>query len=375
MTSFSFQEYLSALLSIPSSDIVIEQLSGGLTNLTSRATFNNKQKGICFPGSSTPLRSAIVKYAPPYIASIGPSQALSTKRQVVEANALRMLSDPQGVFPGSPSTRSHHPHIRIPELLFHDETNSVLIMSDLGRIPTLSEFLDTAIPGSSTSPVWLGEFLADLHCQTLGLPDERFRPFDNPESAGTIEGLVGTLPRKLLRGYDVADADVLGGRVEEDMATQRGLEERCFGMVDLWPGSILVGDEFVGLVDWEYAGKSSPGSELGMLTAHLHIPLLAPTTPPAFSENIRKFTMQFLGVYLRRIPPTHLPRNFTHSMLVSHGRELINAVEFQKDDIDSAQAVALIHAGARCLRAAACADVKEMGEILTSDEAEFLHLF
>ena len=43
-------------------------------------------------------------------------------------------------------------------------------------------------------------------------------------------------------------------------------QEQCFGMVDLWPGSILVGDSFLGLVDWEYAGKSSAGSELGMLS-------------------------------------------------------------------------------------------------------------
>jgi len=37
-------------------------------------------------------------------------------------------------------------------------------------------------------------------------------------------------------------------------------------MVDLWPGNILIdSDGNVGLVDWEYFGLSSAGSEIGML--------------------------------------------------------------------------------------------------------------
>ena len=262
---FSFAAYLCTLLKLSSPSLIsIEPLDGGLTNHTARAIFHEP---MCLPLSKAAMLSVIVKHAPPYIASLGPTHALSTKRQDIEAHVLELFADAHEHTTELKlaDIARRHPNIRIPEVLYHDEEKNVLIISDLGRIPTLLDYLKShSQTAALRSATVLGEFLADLYCSTGGVSENMFLPFDNEECSHAIQELIASLPGKLLKPEAIPDAETLGRSVEEDMVSDK--QERCFGMVDLWPGSILIGDGFVGLVDWEYAGKSSAGSELGMFS-------------------------------------------------------------------------------------------------------------
>ena len=264
--SFSFSAYLCTLLKLsPTSLISIEPLDGGLTNHTVRAIFHQP---ISLPSApATIFSSVIVKHAPPYIASLGPAHALSTKRQDIEAHVLGLFANAheQAMELRLAAVARRHPNIRIPEILYHDKENKIIIMSDLGRVPTLLNYLKSHSRVETLhSATVLGNFLADLHCSTRGASENMFQPFYNEEGSRAIQELIASMPGKLLKAEAIPDAETLGRSVEQDMVSEK--QEWCFGMVDLWPGSVLIGEDFVGLVDWEYAGKSSAGSELGMLS-------------------------------------------------------------------------------------------------------------
>ena len=107
------------------------------------------------------------------------------------------------------------------------------------------------------------------------------------------------------------------------------------------------------------------------VAAHLRLSLLSPRTFPDQLMAISSFTTKFLSVYAARSPARS--KEFVRSALLSHGRELINAVEFQQADLagDNHKA-ALIQAGARCLRAAVSADSELIANMLAEDERVLL---
>jgi thiamine kinase-like enzyme len=71
--------------------------------------------------------------------------------------------------------------------------------------------------------------------------------------------------KKVLATAGIANAELLTERVNQALQSN-GTVEPCLGMVDLWPGNILIDSHCnVGLVDWEYFGLSTASSELGML--------------------------------------------------------------------------------------------------------------
>ena len=74
---FSFEHYLETLCP---GEIQISLLTGGLVNVTARArrTSNSSNVATCVSGES----SFILKYAPPFIASIGEAAPFSQFRQV-----------------------------------------------------------------------------------------------------------------------------------------------------------------------------------------------------------------------------------------------------------------------------------------------------
>lgn len=81
MTTFEFKPFLRQL--DPTSDYDIVKLTGGLVNLTSRATKagarneTNNASNSLFQGHD----SVVLKYAPPYVHAIGESAPFSTYRQ------------------------------------------------------------------------------------------------------------------------------------------------------------------------------------------------------------------------------------------------------------------------------------------------------
>jgi len=85
--SFDFRGFLARLE--PSAEYQTRSLSGGLVNLTDRATRVSPRGGSRFPGHD----SLILKHAPPFVAALGPPAPFSQRRQVVPPD-----SGPSGVW-------------------------------------------------------------------------------------------------------------------------------------------------------------------------------------------------------------------------------------------------------------------------------------
>lgn len=263
MALFDFAQYLSSVLSAPITNNSIQPLDGGLTNVTVRATFTPPAVLSQF-GPSQHFSSVVLKYAPPFIAE-DPSQSLSVHRQAIEARALALLSG------GSNATitqvLSSFPTIRIPELIHHDAEQNVLWMTDLGDTLTLSQYLARNPPSSAVERIaaQLGEFLFEFFLATSDPPDDILPAISDATHTQETYSFLSSVTKKVLSSVGNPDAERLAERVGEGLKSN-GTVEPCLGMVDLWPGSILIdsrGD--CGLVDWEYFGRSTAGSELGML--------------------------------------------------------------------------------------------------------------
>ena len=76
--SFDFCAFLRKL--DPSVEYEFQSLSGGLINLTQRATKTSHSDAGKFPAQA----SLVLKYAPPFIAAIGEEAPFSQKRQVLK---------------------------------------------------------------------------------------------------------------------------------------------------------------------------------------------------------------------------------------------------------------------------------------------------
>ena len=264
MDLFDFSSYFKSVLSVPPEQIYFQQLTGGLMNLTIRASFTPPANLFQFGH----LSSAILKYAPPFMAA-DPTQPMSVHRQVIEAQALVLLSGCS--IPAISEVLSNFPLLRIPKLIHHDSERHVLWMTDLGETQTLSQYLTSNplmhdIERIATS---LGAFLAELFRATRDPPDDIVTLFANPSHTAETYSFVISVMNKVLTTAGIANAELLAERVNE--ALQRnGTVEPCLGMADLWPGNILIDSCCnVGLVDWEYFGLSTASSELGMLGVFL----------------------------------------------------------------------------------------------------------
>ena len=257
MALFDFAPYLSSVLSLPTKNISIHPLHGGLTNFTVRATFTPPAQF----SQSRHFSSVVLKYAPPFLAA-DPSQPMSVRRQVVEAQALRLLSGSS--IASISEVLSRFPTIRTPELIHHDTEQNVLWMTDLGDTLTLSDYLASNPPFSTIEliAVHLGELLSDFFSATRDPSDDVLPPDTHTEETYSF---LASITKKVLTNAGNTDAERLAERVSGGLRSN-GNVEPCLGVVDLWPGSILIdsrGD--CGLVDWEYFGRSTASSELGML--------------------------------------------------------------------------------------------------------------
>lgn len=210
-------------------------------------------------------RSVIVKYAPPYIAT-APDVPLDPSRLSIEARCLEALS-PDGELASIAGAE-----VRAPHLLHVDEDANVLVMEDLGDLPTLDRRLrDSKAEDLRSAASLLGErlgaFIGRLHATTHGRAtyEEAFenRPMQETRHAVQYQGVTEMLERG-----DVSDAEVLGARAE---GLGEGLLEpgRCLTMGDLWPASVLVEGDEPRLIDWELAHYGRPLQDVAHWWAHL----------------------------------------------------------------------------------------------------------
>ncbi|KAJ7118880.1 kinase-like domain-containing protein [Mycena epipterygia] len=341
-----FPSYLASQLTLEPADFQVHVLTGGLTNVTVRATFASPISML----EAQSFSSVVLKHAPPYLAS-DPTQAMSVHRQVIEANALRYLAD-------EPQIRdlvAQFTDLKIPQLIHHDTTANVLWMTDLGESQTLSKFLATSPPPADATvreiAATLGTFIARFWRITAHPAPEAAAAFARPDDGGDPVYFLASTALRVMSQCSVPDAEILSARVGTAMQAKDKLEP-CLGMVDFWPGSILIGpDGSRGLVDWEYFGLSTPGAEIGMLVAHLHLIILGSRTVPEVCEAVRTFISVFLDSY-----GTHMPEAspyFKRQVMVAYGREMVTAVEFFAEDLDEAAQKVFLEAGVHSLRTAA----------------------
>ncbi|KAG8893947.1 hypothetical protein FRC00_009785 [Tulasnella sp. 408] len=246
-STFDFIRYLIDILSIPPEDFEVEILLGSYTNLTARATFKSPFSLPSSFGHTDPIQSVILKFAKPFMHAL-PSYAVPMSRQTVKAKALQILGgeELEGVVQ---AVLARSRPLKVPKLVFHDTDNHVIWMTDLGRSRILSDYIlygspqatatknpSSSITGSLADSRHLMEFLTS---QTEQVATE-LPGGVTPEIAALLERMRSALDREVH-------------------------PEQCLGMVDLWPGSVLIDDKGVcGLVDWEHFGLTDPGTDLGM---------------------------------------------------------------------------------------------------------------
>jgi len=210
-------------------------------------------------------RSLIVKYAPPYIAA-DPDTPLDPSRLRIEARCLEFLA------PGGRLAGVTTPAVRAPRPVDVNEEGPVLIMEDIGAVPSLDRWLrESGAEALGTEAAAhgrrLGRLLGRLHAATSD--DECYaEAFDNRPMQETRLAVQYRSAADMLRAGGVDDAEVLGTRAEslgEDLLEPG----RCLTMGDLWPPSVLVADDGLRLIDWELAHYGRPLQDVAHWCAHL----------------------------------------------------------------------------------------------------------
>lgn len=209
--------------------------------------------------------SVIVKHAPPYIAA-NPDVPLDPSRLLIEAQCLDVFGR-DGRLSDIPEAE-----VRAPRLVDVNEAKSILIMEDLGDLPTLDRWLRTTDPTvvEETVPVLgarLGSFIGQLHARTCDV-EVYEEAFDNQAMQETRYTVQYQGVTTMLSQGGVPDAEALGARAE---ALGRALKGpgQCLTMGDLWPRSILINGEELRLIDWELAHYGRPLQDVAHWRAHL----------------------------------------------------------------------------------------------------------
>ncbi len=205
----------------------MEELGGGFLNTVLRV--------------SAADRSVVVKQALDAL-RLFPDLKVTTDRIVYETEALRVLD---GLFPAD----------TVPSVLDFDDEDRILVMSDLGKRPSLESDLvqgevDPGVAGR------LGRFLAELHRQTRDDPKLRDR-FDNE----SMQGL-----RYRYCFYFVEDPEL--NRVARRLAETFTETKRVLLHGDFWTASVIAAEERVHTFDLEFVNYGHPAQDAGFIMAH-----------------------------------------------------------------------------------------------------------
>jgi len=304
MSSYDFDVYFRQRFPeriLSGTSITIQILTGGLANHTVRVKFD-PPISTSFPlnigglnGTHEllkiyTLRTAVLKHAPPYIAS-DPSQPFPVTRQLVEKQALQLLNDEDEDFAESAKQvglggNFKRGIVKVPKLIWHDEEENVLWIEDLGNMVTLSQVLLAETQDEEEEirkaalmnkiATELGSFVVEMYRATSNPPEAFLSYMLSLSDRSEILDFFAIMVRDNLkgRGVDAVEASALAERVREGLK-DRDEEGVCLGMRDFWSESVLIdlgetthrsGEKIeprCGLVDWEFFGGTSAGGELG----------------------------------------------------------------------------------------------------------------
>ncbi|KAL5640886.1 hypothetical protein ACGC1H_001386 [Rhizoctonia solani] len=305
-------------------------LSGGLINFTVRVNISAATEEHECPFGDA--RSVIAKYAPAFIASMGESTPFSQYRQVIEARALALLSQP------SISAYIQSSNVTFPKLVHHDPEMHTLVMSDLGETNNLDQWLISG-PGTDAAVEVgrkFGEFLAKLGSISESIdqgeaPLSLYKHFDNPSIHEFIfDYAIASIEAHLLKcGYDPVDAAFVGklciSMHERQQTRLKQLQGGVFGTGDSWPRSFLVGGVGpqlqLSVVDWEFAGMISPLADLTQLCAHLY--LLCQTSSTKSKSKAKAYTLAMVHAHHTYAPQWHYREEHRENAWALFGREII----------------------------------------------------
>ena len=322
-TKDGIQTYLR---NTPFASHTVDQLSGGYVNFTYRIHLHVPVDGIS---------TFILKYTPPYAASLTEDISMPPDRQVFihmsricvkygahtgvvqrfEAEALRLVNTIPRL--GDDDT------VTAPTLRFLDQESHVMVIDDAGsNTRTLREVLiNETLPRHLLEEIGtkLGRFLAHVH-EWNERPDVDLNLFAN-NTAGRIlltylvyNRLVSTLtgedklPHLLNPALEIPEEKLATVSKLVEARTNEIHSPTVSGVMthgDYWPGNILVSlrrgadgaiealDRLY-VLDWEMAMTGLPGSDLGQYCAELYI--IARFLPHR-EESAKTIIRSFLSAY------------------------------------------------------------------------------
>ncbi|KAF9779002.1 hypothetical protein BJ322DRAFT_1090915 [Thelephora terrestris] len=283
----------------------VTKLSGGLINVTVRAVRRR--------GDHKSWRSAIIKYAPPFVAAVGEDAPCGTFRQVIEYRALSLF----GSTPSIATAEAAH-KVSIPRVLKFFENKKVLVIRDLGEwmtpleswmYPSTTTESPPSLETCTSVGKRLGSFLATVHCDVALLSKSQLLTndgklwFQNSDAEDYVrdEILGRILPILQLHfgpGTDVGEriADTISRDFDRSFLddlhppppplSSTGVTRSMFSAGDLWMGSFLIGappvsgtcpsldaetEVEIGFIDWEFAGPARIGRDIAQLSAWLYL--------------------------------------------------------------------------------------------------------
>jgi len=298
MSSYDFDVYFRQRFPeriLSGTSITIQILTGGLVNHTVRVKFD-PPISTSFPLNTGglnethdltskiyTLRTAVLKHAPPYVAS-DPSQPFPVTRQLVEKRALQILNDEDEDFAESAKQvglggKFKRGIVKVPKLIWHDDEEKVLWIEDLGNMMTLSQVLlsetqdeegeNRKAAKMNKIATELGSFVVEMYRATANPPEAFLSYMVSLSDRSQIFDFLTTMVCDNLKesGVDAVEASALAERVRQGLK-DRNEEGICLGMGDFWSESVLIelGETIeprCGLVDWEFFGGTSAAGELG----------------------------------------------------------------------------------------------------------------
>jgi len=238
---------------------------------------------------SGPVKSVIVKIAPPFVAA-HPEVTLDPGRIVFEARMLKGF-EKDALLRNLTSLR-----LRTPGLLAAFPHQFTIVMEDFGQHPELDEWInaapvDTEIKSCATR---IGVFLANLHVSTSG--GERYAaafsniPIQEARFLNQYSMVGDAVRREGVHQWERVDEQArnLGRRL-----LQSGT---CLTMGDLWPRSILMAPAGVRIIDWEFCHYGHPAQDVAHLSAHLWMQAQCGKTP-RIRRRFRQFNAAFVDTY------------------------------------------------------------------------------
>lgn len=277
--------------------------------------------------------------------------------------------------------------VRLPTLLHHDTASHVLVLRDLGRLPSLTQILSAVggnhtllspsspdqkvVPTDRVSPNTvtyftsigrkIGEYFALLHAPRtrdtiLTSPGKDLAYLENPSMKNVVLELAIRPVRQLgeFPGlFTSQEADEFYQLIETDFLRSPTPEELSFVLGDCWPAAILVQPDFdhpdplVGVIDWEFASFArGVHGDISQLLAHfqlfrfagenldsdvyvMYIDAMVTALVSAYREESQRQGAEWLANGPGRHDPpaaSSLRATILRSAFLAHAAEITNAV-------------------------------------------------